>query len=125
MTLVCEEVLRIENVEALGHTDDAGIVTIAPTCVTKGVRTYNCAVCKAYLRTEEISELYSSPVDAETGLAATCEHTTEESGKAEHSFGDWKVTQEPTEEAEGSKERTCTVCGYKATETNVINLRTI
>ncbi len=49
--------------------------------------------------------------------AATCGHTEEVSGKAEHSFGEWKVTQEPTEEAEGSKERTCTVCGYKATET--------
>ena len=48
--------------------------------------------------------------------AATCGHTTEVSGKAEHTFGEWKVTQEPTEEADGSKERTCTVCGYKATE---------
>ena len=48
--------------------------------------------------------------------AATCEHTTEVSGKAEHTFGDWSVTTEATEEAEGSKERTCTVCGYKATE---------
>ena len=47
---------------------------------------------------------------------ATCEHTTEVSDKAKHTFGDWKVTKEPTEEAEGSKERTCTVCGYKATE---------
>ena len=48
--------------------------------------------------------------------AATCEHTTEVSGKAEHTFGDWKVTQEPTEEAEGTKERSCTVCEYKVTE---------
>ena len=47
--------------------------------------------------------------------ASTCEHT-EVSGKAEHTFGDWKVTKDPTEEAEGSKERTCTVCGYTATE---------
>ena len=48
--------------------------------------------------------------------AATCEHTTQVSGKAEHSFGEWTVTKEATEEAEGSRERTCTVCGYKATE---------
>ena len=47
---------------------------------------------------------------------ATCEHTTEVSGKAAHSFGDWKVTQEPTEEAEGSKERSCTVCEYTVPE---------
>ena len=48
--------------------------------------------------------------------AATCEHTTEVSGKAAHSFGDWKVTQEPTEEAEGSREKSCTVCEYTVPE---------
>ena len=45
--------------------------------------------------------------------AATCGHTTEVSGKAEHSFGEWTVTKKATEEAEGSKERVCTVCNYK------------
>ena len=48
--------------------------------------------------------------------AATCGHTTEVSEKAKHIFGDWQVTKDPTEEVEGSKERTCTVCGYTATE---------
>ena len=48
--------------------------------------------------------------------AATCEHTTEVSDKAKHTFGDWTTTKEATEEVEGSKERTCTVCGYTATE---------
>ncbi|MCI5608122.1 MAG: formylglycine-generating enzyme family protein [Spirochaetia bacterium] len=48
--------------------------------------------------------------------AATCEHTKEVSGKAKHTFGDWTVTKEATEEAEGSRERSCTVCGYTATE---------
>ena len=48
--------------------------------------------------------------------AATCEHTTEVSDKAKHTFGNWTTTKEATEEAEGSKERTCTVCGYTATE---------
>ena len=47
---------------------------------------------------------------------ATCEHTTEVSGKAEHTFGDWTVTKESTEEAEGSRARSCTVCRYTATE---------
>jgi len=45
--------------------------------------------------------------------AATCGHTTEVSGKAAHSFGDWTVTKAATKEAEGSKERVCTVCNYK------------
>ena len=48
--------------------------------------------------------------------AATCEHTTEVSDKAKHTFGNWTTTKEATEEAEGSKERTCSVCRYKVTE---------
>ena len=45
--------------------------------------------------------------------SATCEHTTEVSGKAAHSFGDWTTTKAATKEAKGSKERVCTVCNYK------------
>ena len=48
--------------------------------------------------------------------AATCEHTEEISEKAVHNFENWKVTKVPTEEAEGTRESTCTVCGYKTTE---------
>ena len=72
---VCEEVLRTEEIEVIAHTEDTGTVTTAPTCVTKGVRTFKCTVCDEILRTEEIPELYSSPVDAETGLAATSSST--------------------------------------------------
>ena len=45
--------------------------------------------------------------------AATCEHTKEVSGKATHTFGEWKTTVEATEETEGKKERSCSVCSYK------------
>ena len=48
--------------------------------------------------------------------AATCEHTTEVSGKAEHTFGDWTVTKEATCTEEGERKATCTVCGYVKTE---------
>ena len=47
---------------------------------------------------------------------ATCGHTTEVSDKVAHTFGNWTTTKEATEEAEGSKERVCTVCEYKVTE---------
>ena len=33
-----------------------------------------------------------------------------------HTFGDWTTTKEATEVAEGSREKSCTVCGYKVTE---------
>lgn len=36
--------------------------------------------------------------------------------KDEHTFGEWQVTKEATGEVEGSKERSCTVCGYKVIE---------
>ncbi len=68
---VCDKVLRTEEILATGHTEDSGTVTTASTCVTKGVKTYNCSVCKVVLRTEELPKLYSSPIDAETGLPAT------------------------------------------------------
>lgn len=29
-----------------------------------------------------------------------------------HTYGEWKITQEATDSAQGKKERTCTVCGY-------------
>ncbi|MDY4768898.1 MAG: hypothetical protein SO238_10775, partial [Treponema sp.] len=45
--------------------------------------------------------------------AATCEHTKEVSDKAAHTFGEWKTSVEATEEAEGKKERICSVCLYK------------
>ena len=35
---------------------------------------------------------------------------------AEHTFGEWEVTKEATEDAEGSKEKSCSVCEYKVTE---------
>ena len=49
--------------------------------------------------------------------AATCEHTAEVKDKAEHNFGEWTTTEQPSEEAEGKKERKCSDCQYLAEET--------
>ena len=48
--------------------------------------------------------------------AATCGHKDEVIDKAAHTFGDWTITKEPTEEDEGSREKSCTVCGYTVPE---------
>ena len=48
--------------------------------------------------------------------AATCEHTEEVSGKAEHTFSDWVVTREATQSQTGLKTRACSVCGYEESE---------
>lgn len=53
------------------HTEDSGTVTTAATCVTKGVKTFKCSVCDAVVRTEEIAELYSTPIDVTTGATPT------------------------------------------------------
>ena len=36
--------------------------------------------------------------------------------KEEHSFGEWKTVTDATKNANGEKERTCSVCGYKETK---------
>ena len=44
--------------------------------------------------------------------AATCEHKTEISGIAAHTFGEWKVTKEASDKQGGEKKRICSVCEY-------------
>ena len=47
--------------------------------------------------------------------AATCGHEVTDSKEA-HTFGDWTTTKEATEEEEGSREKSCTVCEYTVPE---------
>lgn len=48
---------------------------------------------------------------------ATCEHTTEVNGKADHQFPEnWTLVTAATEEAAGLEERFCEVCNYRATQ---------
>lgn len=48
--------------------------------------------------------------------AATCEHTTEVSGKETHKWDDGVVTTEPDYDVDGVKTYTCDVCGKTKTE---------
>ena len=48
---------------------------------------------------------------------ATCEHTTEVSGKVDHKFPEtWTLVTAATEEADGLEERFCDICNYRATQ---------
>ncbi len=49
--------------------------------------------------------------------ASTCGHDVIE-GKAEHSFGEYVSNNDATTEADGTKTRECSVCGYKDTVTD-------
>ena len=105
------------------HTFGDWTVTKAATEEAEGTKERSCTVC-GYTATEVIEKLAHTHKFAtdwtQDGTyhwhAAICEHTTEVSEKAAHSFGDWTITKAATEEAEGSKERSCTVCGYTATK---------
>ena len=50
--------------------------------------------------------------------AATCEHTSEVSGKAEHTFGEYVSNNDATTVADGTKTKVCSVCGYEYTVTD-------
>ena len=104
------------------HAFGDWIPTKAATEEETGSKERVCDVCK-YIDTEVIAKLEhthkfaSEWTSDETNHwhASTCGHEVTE-GKTAHTFGDWITTKEATEESEGNKERTCTVCGYTATE---------
>ena len=117
----CEHTKEVSEKSA--HTFGDWTITKEATEAAAGSKERTCSVCE-YKATEEIAKLPHTHKFADSWTsdetyhwyASTCGHTTEVSKKTAHTFGDWTTTKEATEEAEGSKERTCSVCGYKATE---------
>ena len=104
------------------HTFGDWTITKEPTEEAEGSREKSCTVCE-YTVTEEIAKLEHTHTFASEWTydktthwhAATCGCSDVELQKTEHTFGEWEVTKEPTEEAKGSKERVCDVCKYKET----------
>ena len=117
----CEHTKEVSGKTA--HTFGEWKTTVEATEETEGKKERSCSVC-SYKEEQSLAKLnhthkFSSDWTSNATdhwHAATCEHAEEVSGKAAHCFGDWTVTKEATEEAEGSKERSCSVCGYTATE---------
>ncbi len=60
----------------------------------------------------EYEEKWSSDGKVHWHECTICKNKTD---AAEHTFGEWKVTEKATEKKNGSKERICTVCGHKET----------
>ncbi len=100
------------------HTWDNGVVTIVPTHLADGQKTYTCSDC--------------GETKFET-VAKTTEHTYGEWGKhnaeqhkkvcacgdtvyADHTWDNGVITTQPTVEIEGVKTCTCTECGETKTE---------
>lgn len=104
------------------HTFDAGVVTTQPTEDAAGVKTLTCTVC-GYQKTESVPQLGHTfdmerwASDAHTHWhPATCAHTDLKKDEAEHTWNEGVVTKPSDYGVVGEKTFTCTVCGYKKTE---------
>ncbi len=106
------------------HTFNSGEITTPATEETEGLKTFTCTVC-GYKKTESIPVAgHTHTFDMENWEAdsthhwhkATCKHSDEKGNYAEHSFDDGEITTPATEETDGLKTFTCTVCSYKKTE---------
>ena len=110
-----------EHLNAAAHTFDNGVITAKPTDTTDGVRTYTCTVC-GYEKTEAVPKLGHIPsaewsYDSENHWKkCTAEGCDEKLELAAHTFDNGVITTRPTENSEGVKTYTCTVCGYEKTE---------
>ena len=104
-----------------GHSYDDGVVTTAPTCTEKGVKTYTCSACgDSY--TEEVAAAghshqpkVTAPTCTEDGyITYTCScgdsYTAPGQASTGHAWGEWVTDVEPTEESEGAKHRDCANC---------------
>ncbi len=117
----CEHTTEVKGKAA--HTWNSGKVTKAATEEAEGVKTFACTVC-GQTKTEKIDKLPHTHKFADTWSkdadnhwhAATCAHTSEVKDKAAHTWNSGEVTKAATEEADGVKTFTCTVCGQTRTE---------
>ena len=108
-TCVCGD----EQKEA--HKWNDGVVTTPATHTTKGVKTVKCTVCEA-TRTEDIPTLTEHSYGDWSKLDDEYHHRTCVCGdeqKEAHKWDDGVVTVEPTEDKDGTRTLTCTVCGAK------------
>lgn len=113
-----------EKKDEAEHTFNDGEITTPPTETTEGVKTFTCTVC-SYKKTESIPALgHTHTFDTENWEKdsthhwhkATCKHSDEKGGYAEHTFNDGEIITPASEETEGERTLTCTVCGYVKTE---------
>lgn len=71
--------------------------------------------CNQDVHTHTFEEQWTSDTTHHWKVA-TCGCEDAEVEKLEHNFGKWTTIKEATEDSEGIKEKSCSVCKYKATE---------
>lgn len=60
---------------------------------------------------QHYSSLWSSDIDGHWHKSLS-EGVSDTKDYARHTFNEWKVLEEPTEEKEGKKNQSCTVCDF-------------
>ena len=100
------------------HTETDNCTGGTASCTMKAV----CEVCKAEYG-EKDPEHHAEGCELEWVVTET-EHEQKYSlcgkvtiAKEKHTFGDWMITQRPTLNRDGEKERICQICQYKETKT--------
>ena len=95
-------VTKTEAVDALGHSEDEGIVTTQPTCTTEGVKTFTCTRCGEVVRTEAV------PV---------VEHTYSEETRVWKYTGDivfnFEINNTTVDKITQTQYDVCSVCGHE------------
>ncbi len=104
------------------HTWDEGSITNPATETHPGTMTYTCTVCDK-TNTEEIPQLPHTHVPSadwsenESHHWHTCSGCDEKLSLDTHKWDEGEITTEPTEDEDGVKTFTCTVCQRTKTET--------
>ena len=128
-TCHCGESYVGSYVDALGHTEEV-IVGKAATCTDKGLTDgKKCTVCHVVtVAQQEIpasGHAYASEVTEPTCLEKgyttyTCHcgntYTDNEVEALGHSYGNWVITKQPSDAEDGIREKSCSVCSDKITE---------
>jgi len=108
-----------EKTEVGSHAFGEWTVTQEATATTAGSKYRTCSVC-GYEESVIIPETTHTHTFGEW-KSDSASHWKEcscgqKDSSVSHSFGNWTVTKEATESAEGSRYRSCSVCGYRETE---------
>ena len=107
--------------DAADHTWGAWVVTKAPTCTKTGTKQRTCTVCgKTVSETIAVTQEHTYATtwtsdDTQHWHAATCGHDLTKD-VADHEWGAWVVTKEPTCTQTGTRQHTCSVCGKTVSE---------
>lgn len=108
---------KTQVIPGLNHEHKYSSSVTDPTCTEDGCVVYTCACGDTYTEAGD-------PAFGHSWVEATCTDAkycsvcnTVEGEALGHSFGEWVFMEEPTATTEGSKTRTCSVCGETETET--------